>query len=394
MQDTVRRGSWRRAAGVTVAALAVSAGSVIPAAADTDPPDYVTLMKAQEMWKVADGSGITVAVVDSGFKQVPGVPSESVLPGVSVMSPPAGQPDKTYPAHDDVEGHGTTMTAAIVGDGSGGGPKGLAPGAKVMPVRTSLGTPMAFAAGVEGAKGIRYAADNGAKIINLSWGDYYSYPTLKEAVQYAQSKGVLVVAGMGNEGEGNNATNLITQVPGVLGIGAVDETGEPLELTSHKHTTDLAAYGSKAPVRCKDNTAWCVRDGGTSYATALASASAALVWSAHPDWTANQVARVLIETAGGPVDGAKRNDWIGYGVARPSWVLLKKAGNPGPPDVDPLAPAPTNTPAPAPIQTAAAVPAEAAAAEAGLPWQWLVLGAVVAAGLGLTGTLIVKRRRS
>ncbi|MGW7436376.1 S8 family serine peptidase [Streptomyces sp. NPDC054849] len=205
---------------------------------------------------------------------------------------------------------------------------------------------------------------------------------------------------MGNEGEGNNAINLITQVPGVLGIGAIDMTGEPLKLTSHGHTTDLSAYGSRAPIRCKENTAWCVKDGGTSYATALASASAALVWSAHPDWSANQVARVLIETAGGPVDGSKRNDWIGYGTARPRMVLLEKAGNPGAPDVDPLAPAPTNTPVPAPSQTAAAAaaPAEAAAAaaaaEAGLPWQWLALGAVVAAGLGLAGTLIVKRRRS
>ncbi|MFD3550087.1 hypothetical protein ACFWUW_31660 [Streptomyces sp. NPDC058655] len=65
--------------------------------------------------------------------------------------------------------------------------------------------------------------------------------------------------------------------------------------------------------------------------------------------------RVLIETAGGPTDGAKRNDWIGYGAIRPRMVLLEKAGNPGAPDVDPLAPAPTNTPTPAPSagQTAA-----------------------------------------
>ncbi|MBD3580503.1 S8 family serine peptidase [Streptomyces sp. KD18] len=350
-------------------------------------------MKAQEMWKVADGSGITVAVVDSGFKPVPGVPREAVLPGVSVMSPPIGQPDKTYPAHDDVDGHGTTMTAAIVGDGTGGGPKGLAPGAKVMPVRTSLGTPMAFATGGEGAKGIRYAVDSGAKIINLSWGDHFSFDRIKESVQYAQSKGALVFAAMGNEGEGNNAVNLIAMIPGVIGVGAIDETAEGLKLSSHGPEMDLSAYGSKAPVRCKDNTAWCVRDGGTSYATALASASAALVWSAHPDWTATQVARVLIETAGGPADGAKRNNWIGYGAIRPRMVLLEKAGNPGAPDGDPLAPAPTNTPAPTPSQTAAA-PAEAAAAEAGLPWQWMTIGAVAAAGLGLAGTLILKRRRS
>ncbi|MFD7833956.1 S8 family serine peptidase [Streptomyces sp. NPDC059761] len=365
----------------------------MPAAADTAPPDYLTAMKAQEMWKVADGSGITVAVVDSGFKEVPGVRSESVLPGESMMEPPIEHPDQPYPPHDDFDGHGTTMTAAIVGDGTGGAPKGLAPGAKIMPVRTSLGTPMAFAAGAEGARGIRYAADHGAKIINLSWGDYYSFEKLKSAVKYAQSKGALVFAAMGNEGEGNNANNLTAMVSGVIGVGAVDETGMPLKLSSHGPDTDLAAYGSKARIRCKENTSWCVSDGGTSYATALASASAALVWSAHPDWTANQVARVLIETAGG-AEGYKRTDWIGYGAARPRKVLLEKAGNPGAPDVDPLdAPAPTNTPAPAPSQTAAAS-AEAAAVEAGLPWQWLALGAAVAAGLGLAGTLVVKRRRS
>ncbi|MFI5986996.1 S8 family serine peptidase [Streptomyces sp. NPDC051555] len=366
----------------------------MPAAADTDPPDYLTRMKAQEMWKVADGRGITVAVVDSGFKEVPGVPSESVLPGVSVMSPPAGKPDTKYSPHDDVDGHGTTMTAAIVGDGTGGAPKGLAPGAKIMPVRTSLGTAQGFAAGGEGAEGIRYAADNGAKIINLSWGDYYAFEELKSAVQYAQSKGALVFAAMGNAGEGNNATNLIALVPGVIGVGAIDEAGMPLKLSSHGPDTDLAAYGSKTRIRCPENSGWCVADGGTSYATALASASAALVWSAHPDWTAPQVARVLIQTAGAPTDGVKRNDWIGYGVARPRKVLLDREGAPGAPDVDPLAPAPTNTPTPsqtadAPAEAAAA----AAAAEPGLPWQWLALGAVVAVGLGLGTTVIVKRRR-
>ncbi|MFE4264466.1 S8 family serine peptidase [Streptomyces sp. NPDC056883] len=367
----------------------------MPAAADTDPPDYLTPMKAQEMWKVADGTGITVAVVDSGFKEVPGVRSESVLPGVSVMSPPAGKPDTKYSPHDDYDGHGTTMTAAIVGDGTGGAPKGLAPGAKIMPVRTSLGTTMAFAAGGEGAEGIRYAADHGAKIINLSWGDYYAFDRLKAAIQYAQSKGSLVFAALGNEGEGNNATNLMALVPGVIGVGAIDEAGMPLKLSSHGPETDLAAYGSKARIRCEENTGWCVADGGTSYATALASASAALVWSAHPDWTASQVARVLIQTAGAPTDGVKRNDYIGYGVIRPRKVLIDREGTPGAPDVDPLAVAPAKTPAPSTSQKTAAAPVEAAAAaaEPGLPWGWLALGAVVAAILGLgTTTVIVKRR--
>ncbi|MCX5613539.1 S8 family serine peptidase [Streptomyces sp. NBC_00047] len=377
--------------------MAVSAGTVMPAAADTDPRGYLKIMKAQEMWKVADGTGITVAVIDSGVKLVPGLRSESVLPGVSFMEPPLEHPDQKYPPHEDFVGHGTTMTAAIVGDGSAGRPQGLAPGAKVLPIRTSVGTPMAFAVASEAAKGLRYAADNGAKVINLSLGMTSDWPMdkIKPAVEYAQSKGALVFAAMGNEGEGSNWTNAIAALPGVIGVGAVDINGEPMPFTSSGPDTDLSSFGSKVPIRCKENTAWCVADGGTSYATSLASASAALVWSAHPDWTANQVARVLIQTAGAPVDGSKRNDWVGYGVVRPRMALLERAGDPGAPDTDPLAaPAPAQTPTPTPsTDQTAAVPTASADAESGLSWQWPALGAVVAVSLGLGITVIVKRRR-
>ncbi|MEU5069190.1 S8 family serine peptidase [Streptomyces virginiae] len=378
-----------------VATGAVWAVTAVPAAAaESDLPEYLMKVRASQMWKVADGTGITVAVVDSGVKDLPGLEGR-VLPGVSFMEPPVSRPDEKYPPHDDFQGHGTTMTAAIVGDGSGGGPRGLAPGAKVMPIRTSIGTPMAFGAIGEAAKGVRYAADNGAKIINLSIGGWWSLDKMKPAVEYAQSKGALVFVGMGNEGDGNKSTNPIANLPGVLGVGAVDLTGEPLPSSSYGPSTDLASFGGKVPVRCKENTAWCVQDGGTSYATSLASASAALVWSAHPDWTANQVARVLIQTAGAPLDGSKRNDWIGYGIARPSKVLLDHQGDPGAPDGDPLAaPAPVQTQAPSAAPAAAAPDrAEPAAAESGLSRKWPALGAAVAVTLGLGITVILKRLR-
>lgn len=397
MQDTIRRhGSWRRAVGVVAAVLTVGAGTAVPAAADTDSRGYLTKMKAQEMWKVADGSGITVAVIDSGVADLPGLKGR-VLQGISFMEPPFERPDVTYPPHEDFVGHGTTMTAAIVGDGSSGGPKGLAPGAKVLPVRTSVGTPMAFAVASEAARGLRYAADNGAKVINLSIGVTPDWPMdkIKPAVEYAQSKGALVIAAMGNEGEGKNWANAIAALPGVIGVGAVDEDGKAMAFSSHGPDTDLSSVGSKAQIRCAENKGWCTGNGGTSYATSLVSASAALVWSAHPDWSANQVARVLIQTAGAPTDGSKRSDWVGYGVARPRKVLLDHEGDPGAPDVDPLAaPAAAKTPAPGADSTASVPPrAEAADSHAGISWQWPALGAAVAVGLGLAVTVMVKRRR-
>ncbi|GLV87869.1 type VII secretion-associated serine protease [Streptomyces lavendulae subsp. lavendulae] len=384
--------------GVIVAAWAVSAGTALPAAADTDPRGYLTKMKAREMWKVADGSGVTVAVIDSGVKDVPGLEGR-VLPGVSFMEPPFEHPDQPYPPHEDFVGHGTTMTAAIVGDGSAGGPQGLAPGAKVLPIRTSIGTPMAFAVGGEMAKGLRYAADHGAKIISLSLG-VWEGPDMKlvrPAVEYAQSKGVLIFAAMGNEAEeAHNLNNPIAALPGVIGVGAVDDDAAPMGFSSYGPDTDVSSIGNTVVKRCTNNTGWCEGDGGTSYATALASASAALIWSAHPDWTANQVARVLIETAGAPVDGSKRTDKIGYGVVRPRKVLLDHEGNPGAPDTDPLAsPAPVKAPAPSAAQTAAEPRrAESAEAESGtIPWKWPALGAVAALSVGLGITVLVKRRR-
>ncbi|MFK0016988.1 S8 family serine peptidase [Streptomyces sp. NPDC091027] len=380
---------------MVVAVWAVSAGMVTSAAADTELPDHLTKMRMPEVWKVADGTGVTVAVIDSGVKDVRGLEGR-VLPGVSFMEPPAFRPDVQYSPHEDYTGHGTSMTAAIVGDGSEGGPHGLAPGAKVLPVRTSVGTHMAFAVGGELAKGLRYAADNGARVINLSLGVYPGWPMdkIKPAVEYAQSKGALIFAAMGNNGESSNLNNAIAALPGVIGVGAVDINGDPMPFTSYGPDTDLSAFGGKVPIRCKDNTAWCMKDGGTSHATSLASAAAALVWSAHPDWTSHQVARVLIQTAGAPRDGAQRNDWIGYGAVRPRMVLLDRAGEPGAPDTDPLAtPAPAQTPAPSADPTAAP-PRRAAAVESGSSWQWPILVAVVGVGLGLGITLMVKRRRS
>ena len=60
-----------------------------------------------------------------------------------------------------------------------------------------------------------------------------------------------------------------------------------------------------------------MRTDGTSDASALASASAALIWSKHPDWTNNQVLRVMLNTASKPKSGKDRTDYLGYGTVRP-----------------------------------------------------------------------------
>lgn len=143
---------------------------------------------------------------------------------------------------------------------------------------------------------------------------------------------------------------------------------------------------------------------GTSDATAIASASAALIWSKHPDWTNNQVLRVMLNTAGGPTSGAERTDYIGYGVVRPR-IALKTPGDPGPADEYPLpdlAAAESAQPSAKPSQAtgssesddkpATAAPASGTDSNTGL-WIGLGIGVAALIGAAVTALAIRSRRR-
>ncbi|WP_236245604.1 S8 family serine peptidase [Streptomyces sp. CC210A] len=290
---------------------------------------YLDAMKAEDLWKVATGKGITVAVVDSGVDSTVPELRGKVLPGWNFYDAGGGlgRVDER-----DTDRHGTNMATTIAGTGAGGGLKGLAPGATILPVYVGPYISFGFK---PVADGVRYAVDEGARIINLS---FVGTPSPSEAqywqdaVDYARSKGALLFAGTGNTGTAT--ANYPAASPGVVAVGAVGTTGKVSKFSNYGDHVALAAPGEKIPARCvEDKTHYC-QSGGTSHATAIASAAAALIWSAHPDWTANQVLRVMMETAGasGPVPSI----YIGYGAVRPSQVLLEGKGDPGPADVDPL----------------------------------------------------------
>jgi subtilisin family serine protease len=100
---------------------------------------------------------------------------------------------------------------------------------------------------------------------------------------------------------------------------------------------DLASPGVDVPTWCdKTLKSYCAKSNGTSQATAITSGAAALIWSAHPKWTANQVLRVMIDTAGRDWPKSTPSRYLGYGTIRPAQVLLKGKGDPGAADVDPV----------------------------------------------------------
>ncbi|WP_241028147.1 S8 family serine peptidase [Streptomyces verrucosisporus] len=288
-------------------------------------------MRAEEMWEVSTGEGIKVAVIDSGVNDSTDALRGQVLPGEDMTGSPGE-------ATDDYLGHGTDMAEVIAGTGKNGSIRGLAPGAKIIPYRIPL-KGLGNKLKADGyMKAIRAAADSDAKIISMSFGGSYYDSAGAEAVEYAISKGKLLFASVGNDAEGENKPRYPASYPGVVGVGATDEKGEVTGFSQYGVNVDLSAPGSEMPGWCDKNfQKYCAGKGGTSAATAIASASAALIWAKNPDWTANQVLRVLVDTAGRKdrKEGAS-SVYIGYGAVRPRIHLLEGKGDPGEPGTNPI----------------------------------------------------------
>ncbi len=358
---------------------------------------YLDPMQASQMWQVSTGKGIIVAVVDSGVNAQQAELRGKVLPGKDMRF--------GGPADRDKDGHGTTMAMLIAGDGlNGQGVQGLAPGATILPVdNESQGLLPA---------GIRYAADHGAKVINVSQEANVGLlgssdvDELNSAVKYAVQHGALVIAATGNDGKKAELPGYPAISPGAVGIAAVDQKGKIADFSNHGPHVTLAAPGVSIPGHCSyrlgSNKGYCIGD-GTSEATAIASASAALIWAAHPTWTNNQVLRVMIDTAGKP-KGKLPSVYVGYGSVRPRVALLDGPVDPGPADVNPLYPNLLTPPAsttPSPTTSAGATPSQSAAAGHpgngtsgnGALWTGVGVGVVVVVA-GVTGWAVVRRKRA
>ncbi|MES9560122.1 MULTISPECIES: S8 family serine peptidase [unclassified Streptomyces] len=318
-----------------VAALSAGFAGAAPSALAADVQSkqwYLNAMQAEKMWKVTTGEGIKVAVIDSGVN--PATPSlkGQVLKGFDATGAPGDE-------HDDYRGHGTTMAELIAGTGRGGGLKGLAPGVKIIPMRiTDTELQNAYSVNAHDTEdAIRAAADSDARIISMSFGSEFPGREEREAVKYAESKGKLLFAAVGNDAKKGNKDEYPAAYPQVTGVASADREGKVAEYSENGNVVDIAAPGNDIPRWC-DATfrSYCDGDGGTSAATAVASASAALVWSAHPDWTANQVLNVLFDTASRDWEKGTLSKYLGHGLIRPSMNLLKGKGNPGAPDISPL----------------------------------------------------------
>lgn len=390
----------------TLGAGLMAVGGIAPAAAAQDISSqqwYLQDMQADDMWKVSKGKGVTVAVIDTGVKASLPELQGQVLEGADVSRSPTG-------AHKDTDGHGTNIAALIAGTGASGGIQGLAPEAKILPVKDVLDGRVDSADAIVG-RAIRYAADHGAQVINVSQGsDAVSsqLPRTLSAVKYAIKKGSLIFASVGNAGNKANEVAYPAGFPGVVGVGAIDREGKATKWSNSGDQVGLVAIGDEIPIRCGNNAC---TSRGTSQATAITSASAALIWSKHPKWTNNQVLRVMMQTAAKPKTGDVPSSYLGYGSVRPRKVLLDGEGDPGPANTNPLLaregatkPKPSESASkaagdasqpPASDEQAAKKPVAEAKAkdDDGNATLWVALGAGVVVVAGAAVAFTVVRRR-
>ncbi|MFD4320385.1 type VII secretion-associated serine protease mycosin [Streptomyces sp. NPDC058548] len=407
--SSIRRSRARATASAALGMLLVGIASVPAHAAGVrDQQWHLDTMGAEKIWQLSTGKGVTVAVIDSGVDRNNPDLRGQVLGGKDFATEESGD------QFTDYLGHGTGMAGLIAGTGArdgGNGAFGLAPGAKILPVRVP-GLEEGTASIAESDKefnrvvppAIKYSADAGAKVINVSLGATTGSQELTDAVKYALDKGALVFASVGNTGDKSNKAEYPGATPGAVGVGAVDKKLTRIPESQYGPQVDIVAPGKDTVAACGDGIC---KGTGTSDATALASAAAALIWSKHPDWTNNQVLKVMLNTIAAPTEGAKRSDYIGYGAIRPLRAL-NSPGDPGPADVRPIDDlSETVTPSASASASADPAPAESSAAPAPAPaatqaasedggntglWIGLGIGAAVLLGAGVAVSVLRSRR--
>lgn len=294
-----------------------------PAAADTIRDGQWALKNyraAEKVWPVSEGAGVVVAVLDTGVDAAHPDLTGQVLPGKDFTGRDAN-------GQNDVIGHGTGMASIIAGHGHGdnAGIMGLAPKARILPVKIGVGNAEHLESGDEKQVGeaIRYAVDNGAKVINMSFGAGTAFDEgYQAAIEYAVQKDVILVTASGNDP--TMQLDYPAKFPGVVVASGVTERGELWPKSTTGAEVTLAAPAENI-YRANGKKGYSAGD-GTSDSAAFVSAIAALVRAEYPDLSAGQVINRMIKTAVKPEGkGPFPNPQFGYGIASPSGAL---AANP------------------------------------------------------------------
>ncbi|GGM45209.1 hypothetical protein GCM10010489_15360 [Microbacterium saperdae] len=309
-------------AAVTASVLLLGA-TATPGPVPDDPSDPVRASeywldgaRIREAWQTTRGEGVTIAVIDTGIGIVPATFGDAVVGGTDVSG--TGTPDGRTPLGAIDGNHGSWVASLAAGRGApdGTGMIGVAPEANLLSISVGFGAAAAVPFTEQVAKGMRWAVDNGADVINLSfttntldWDESWD-----DAFLYAFEHDVVVIVAAGNRGSGTSIIGAPATIPGVLTVGGVDQTGTAsIEASTQGITIGISAPSEGLLGMSADGklASW----SGTSGAAPIVAGIAALIRSAHPDIKAIDVINRIIKTAI-PVDGAEKpsDPLYGYGL--------------------------------------------------------------------------------
>jgi type VII secretion-associated serine protease mycosin len=280
-----------------------------------------------QLWQDTKGRGVKVAVIDTGVDAVNPQLRQAVVNGKDFLSK---------------GGHGTKVAGIIAARKSDeSGFIGIAPEATIIPIRQNddqgtgnVGTMI---------QAIKYAADAGAEVINISQDtaskmDPTVHAAFQAVIRYAQEKDAVIVAAAGNNGaDGKIKETYPAAYPGVLAVAASDRNNARAPFSQSGRFVGVAAPGidmiSTVPAG-----GHCV-DQGTSFAAPYVSGVAALIRAKHPDWTYKQVITQIEQTADRTKPG--RDDFVGWGVVDPAAAVNEDTTEPSEkgPTPDPIGPA-------------------------------------------------------
>jgi serine protease len=183
-------------------------------------------------WNNAKGSGATVAVIDTGISQVPDLEKTKFVKGYDFVN------DRVDAVDDN--GHGTHVAGTIAQSTNNNfGVAGIAYEANLMPLKVLSAEGGGTVTDI--AEAIRYAADNGADVINMSLGGGGDADVMREAIDYAHRKGVVVVAAAGNAND--NSASYPARYPNVIAVAALDATGGKAPYSNFGAGVDISAPG-------------------------------------------------------------------------------------------------------------------------------------------------------
>ncbi|MCL5961325.1 MAG: S8 family peptidase [Chloroflexi bacterium] len=323
---------------------------------------HLPQIQMEQAWDISNGSGVIVAVVDTGvayenyggYAQAPDLANTAFVAGWDFVNGDA-HPNDDY-------GHGTHVAGTIAQSTNNGiGVAGIAYGAKIMPVKVCDGGGVCTYANV--ADGVAYAANNGAKVVNLSLGGPYPSSVLESAVNYAYDKGVVVVASAGNGNAGSVGYPAAYDKAIAVGATRYDQTRAPY--SNYGSALDLVAPGGDTSV---DQNGDGHVDGvlqqtfapgdptrfsywffsGTSMAAAHVSGVAALLIAHGNAITPDQV-RQALQAAAKDLDAPGWDQYFGYGLVQ-AYDALRYQASPSP------TPTSTSTPTATPQETSTSTP--------------------------------------